>query len=191
MDFRVNARNSIDSCDPLNPQFIPVVAVASPVALTLDHTRGSVGPGVEARFTAKLTTASGKPIAPEDLLISHTKRLHLLIVDPGLDDYQHVHPEPGPAKGEWSFAFSPKREGRYRVFADFTPVATGRGLYASAELLVGAPGQPQAFARETDHGTNWVTERDGYRYELSPGASDVRAGRPADLKFTLAPGRPR
>ena len=65
----------------VNPQFIPVVAVASPVALTLTALEGAVKPGVEARFAAKLTTASGKPIAPEDLLIAHTRLLHLLVID--------------------------------------------------------------------------------------------------------------
>ena len=32
MDFRVTGGNSIEFCDPLNPQFIPVVAVRSPVS---------------------------------------------------------------------------------------------------------------------------------------------------------------
>ena len=32
-DFRVAGGNSIEFCDPSNPQFIPVVAVRSPVAL--------------------------------------------------------------------------------------------------------------------------------------------------------------
>src|SRR4051812_2946330 len=34
-DFRVSGGNSIEFCDPLNPQFIPVVAVRSPVTMTL------------------------------------------------------------------------------------------------------------------------------------------------------------
>ena len=43
MDFRVDAKNSIEFCDPLNPQFIPVVAVASPVSLSLESALGSYG----------------------------------------------------------------------------------------------------------------------------------------------------
>src|ERR1043165_5558835 len=90
MDFRVNAKNSIDFCDPLNPQFIPVVAAASPVTLTL-VSETPVQSDREALFTLRLRTASGKPIAPEDLIVAHTRLLHLLIVDPTLTDYQHVH----------------------------------------------------------------------------------------------------
>lgn len=188
MDFRVNTKNSIDFCDPLNPQFIPVVAVASPVSLSLTPQGAAPMPGVEARFTLRLTTASGKPIAPEDLLISHTKLLHLMIIDPWLDDYQHVHPESGRTKGEWTFAFTPKREGRYRAFADFTPMATGRGLYASADLPVGRAGLPAGFTLVMEHETAWVVERDGVRFSLTPATKDVRAGQPTDLKFAIQRG---
>src|SRR4051812_22501099 len=53
MDFRVNATNSIDFCDPLNPQFIPVVAVASPVTMTL-RSDGGLQSGREAQFALTL-----------------------------------------------------------------------------------------------------------------------------------------
>ena len=184
MDFRVNAKNAIEFCDPLNPQFIPVVAVASPVAMTLTSVGAAPAPGVEARFAVTLKTASGKAIAPEDLIIAHTKLLHLLIIDPWLNDYQHVHPEPGRVRGEWEFAFTPKREGRYRVFADFTPVATGRGLYSSTDVPVGRAGLPEGFSLVMQHETAWTAEREGFRFALAS-AREVRAGKPADLKFSI------
>ncbi|MEO5960510.1 MAG: hypothetical protein ABIR80_15465, partial [Opitutaceae bacterium] len=136
MDFRVDAKNAIEFCDPLNPQFTPVVAVRSPVALTI-ATGASPVAEQEVRAMVTLRTANGKAIAPEDLLVAHTRKLHLLIVDPTLSDYKHVHPEPGKERGEWSFAFTPRLGGAYRVFADFSPAATGRGLYASVDLEVG------------------------------------------------------
>jgi hypothetical protein len=179
MDFRVDAKNSIEFCDPLNPQFIPVVAVASPIALALRTvTPAAAGRPVDAVVT--LQTASEKPIAPEDLLVVHTKRLHLLLIDPSLRDYQHVHPEPGRRRGEWRFTFTPKFGGTYRVFADFTPVATARGLYANTEISVaGVPAQ---------NGERPVTlrtvEQDGYRFELEPGAP-IRARQPTDLTFKV------
>jgi len=179
MDFRVDAKNSIDFCDPLNPQFIPVVAVASPVSLTLSAPPARAGELVRATLTLK--TASGKPIAPEDLLVVHTKLLHLLITDPSLVDYQHVHPEPTRTPGEWSFSFTPRFGGVYRIFADFTPVATARSLYANADLNVA--GANPTVATEGLRVLGWVVERDGYRFALVPGASPVRAGQPTDLKF--------
>lgn len=186
MDFRVTGGNSIEFCDPSNPQFIPVVAVRSPVTMTLASDAGAaVVPGREARFTLTLKTAGGKLIAPEDLLVAHTRKLHLLIIDPWLDDYQHVHPEPGARPGEWTFAFTPKRSGPYRLFADFTPVATGRGLYASVDLNVGDSRLPAGVTMVMQHATSWTAERDGYAFAVEPAVQPIRAGQPADLKFTV------
>src|SRR5690606_27193709 len=135
-DFRVEAGGSqIEFCDPANPQFIPVVAVRSPVVTTLRAlTPPAVGESTD--FVLTLATASGKPIGPADLLVAHTRKLHLMVVDPTLNDYQHLHPEPGAVAGEWTFTLTPRLAGAYRVFADFTPAATGRGLYASADFDV-------------------------------------------------------
>lgn len=186
MDFRVTGGNSIEFCDPSNPQFIPVVAVRSPVTMTLASDAGAaVVPGREARFTLTLKTAGGKLIAPEDLLVAHTRKLHLLIIDPWLDDYQHVHPEPGARPGEWTFTFTPKRSGPYRLFADFTPVATGRGLYASVDLNVGDSRLPAGVTMVMQHATSWTAERDGYAFAVEPAVQPIRAGQPADLKFTV------
>lgn len=188
MDFRVDQPNAIEFCDPSNPQFIPVVAVASPVSLSL-----SGPPAVahqEVHATAVLRTANGKPIAPEDLLVVHTERLHLLIADPSLSDYQHVHPTPGRVAGEWLFAFTPKSAGVYRVFADFTPAATNRGLYAYADLAVGAgnagdSGAALKPAAEGGRAPNETAERDGFRFSLEPAVQPIRAKQPADLRFSV------
>ena len=188
MDFRATGGNSIEFCDPLNPQFIPVVAVKSPVTMTLAPT-GEAAAGLiagrEARFTLTLRTASGKPIAPEDLLVTHTRRLHLLIIDPWLNDYQHVHPEPASRAGDWTFGFTPRREGVYRVFADFTPAATARGLYASADVQIGRSGLPAMYTVVLRHEPSWVVERDGFRFALVPAAQPVRAKQPVDLKLLI------
>lgn len=177
MDFRVNASNSIEFCDPLNPQFIPVVAVASPVSLALNSAPAHVGEPVNGKLI--LRTASGKPIAVEDLLVVHTKRLHLMIVDPALQDYHHVHPEPTGTPGEWAFQFTPHASGAYRLFADFTPAATGRGLYANTELKVNGPKSGSAVPPA-------VSEiPPDYRFVLEPAQHPLRAKQPIDLKFTI------
>ena len=185
----MDAKNSIDFCDPLNPQFIPVVAMRSPVLMTLDAPPARAGEPWRARLT--LRTASGKPIAPEDLLVVHTRLLHLLIVDPTLTDYQHVHPQPTRTPGEWGFSFTPRHAGTYRIFADFTPVATGRGLYANADLEVAAaadgaatPGRAARPGPEAG-GAPLAVERDGYRFSLVAGTGPIRARQPADLKFVV------
>ncbi len=179
MDFRVDPRagNAIEFCDPLNPQFIPVVAAKSPVTIALS-TANPAAAGREARATLTLKTAGGKAVAVADLLETHTRRLHLLIIDPALRDYQHVHPEPTDAAGTWSFAFTPRRSGTYRVFADFTPAATARGLYASVDLEVAA-----ATGAKPDPIENG---RAGFAFALTPAALPARAGQPVELRFSVA-----
>ena len=177
MDFRLTDKNAIEFCDPANPQFIPVIAVRSPVALTL---KSETPPEYkkETRFTLKMRTAGGKAIGPADLLVSHTQKLHLLIVDPTLSDYQHIHPVPGRWNGEWEFAFKPERPGVYRVFADFTPVATQRGLYAAVDFAV--PGEV-ANVIQTVYTT---TQINNLNFELvTPGR--FRAGVSADLTLRI------
>lgn len=177
MDFRVEGKGAIEFCDPANPQFIPVVALRSPVALSLKSDLAPA-PGKPVTFTLTLRTAGGKAIAPEDLLVAHTRKLHLLVVDPTLDDYQHLHPEPGRRAGEWVFTMTPNRVGTYRVFADFTPAATARGLYSSADFEV--PGTVGRVAR----GANSTFTVGGVEYSLEP-ATLLQAGKPTDLKFRL------
>jgi hypothetical protein len=182
MDFRVEGKGAIEFCDPANPQFIPVVAARSPVVMALKAGREPAR-GEPLEFTLTLRTASGKPIGPADLVVAHTRKLHLLVVDPTLSDYQHVHPEPGRREGEWNFALIPRRSGVYRVFADFTPAATQRGLYAAADFTV--PG-PVPTVINTGN-TTW--QERGFKFDLVL-PPVLRAGQPTDLKFRIgSPGR--
>lgn len=187
MDFRVEAKgaSTLEFCDPSNPQFIPVVAVRSPVVMSVR----SVQPartGVPVSLVTSLKTASGKPLAPEDLMVMHTRKLHLLLIDPSLTDYQHVHPEPTRTPGEWAFSFTPRAHGTYRVFADFTPVATGRGLYASADLEVAPAGVAPAQTAAGNRTDVRVVERDGYHFTLSAAQDPVRVGAMVDWKFAIS-----
>ena len=202
MDFRVAGGSGIEFCDPANPQFLPVVAVPSPVTMML-----SVGTAERDRlqaFVLRLRTVTGKPIGPADLAVAHTRKLHLLVVDPSLEDYQHLHPEPCDTPGEWRFALAPRRSGLYRVFADFVPLATGRGLYAVAELTVpGAPDggagfTPVSLADDRTAGVKPAPPRGdhpersdppgvpaGYRVILSTSPSELRSRETIDLTLAI------
>jgi hypothetical protein len=198
IDFRTGGSpGSLEMCDPSNPQFIPVMAVRSPVSMSVVAEGAEPQAGRELRGVVRLATASGKPIGPVDLLVMHTRKLHLLVVDPTLGDYQHLHPEPGAKEGEWLFAFTPKSGGLYRIFADFTPTATGRGLYAGAELAVGgAEGERgvsggaavvrgESAPTPTEGTEKMSVVRDGFVYSLSVAGGVLEAGKIADLAFTI------
>jgi hypothetical protein len=177
MDFRVEGKGTLEFCDPANPQFIPVVAVRSPVVMTLKSERAPEQ-NESVDFVLTLRTASGKPIGPADLLVAHTRKLHLLVVDPTLSDYQHIHPEPGRRAGEWKFSLTPQRGGTYRVFADFTPIATQRGLYASADFVV--PGTVANVVRQATTSAQVA----GYIFRLDV-PEVLTAGRTTDLRFRI------
>ncbi len=190
-DFQVKGGNSIQFCDATNPEFIPVVAVKSPVTMTVATLVAPVA-GREIQAVLSLHTFSGKPIAPQDLLEVHTKLMHLMIIDPSLTDYEHVHPQPAKTPGDWTFSFTPRFSGTYRLFADFTPVATARGLYANADVDVTASratavpagvGEPPASAVHPQLDT--VVEHDGYRFLLAAAAHPIRVRQPIDLTFQV------
>jgi len=181
MDFRVEEKGAIEFCDPNSPQFIPVISAKSPVTMTL---RSDTPPtrGRPVDFTLTMRTASGKPIGPADLLVAHTRKLHLMVVDPTLNDYQHLHPEPGKSPGEWVFRMTPERAGTYRVFADFTPAATARGLYAAVDFEV--PGEVARVVRSM----STMNQAAGFNFTLETPPL-LQAGRAADLKFRIeSPG---
>jgi len=184
-DFRVVGGNTLEMCDPARPAFIPVVDVRSPVVLRLEPA-APPEKGRAIRFVLTMATLSGKPIAPRDLAVSHTEKLHLLVIDPSLGDYQHLHPVPGRVEGTWEFELTPHRAGLYRVFADFTPIATGRGLYAYSDFDV--PGEPERLIEPAR--TSIV---DGFTFEFSLRGGELRAGRTAELDLRISsvkPGEP-
>ncbi|MDX2187095.1 MAG: hypothetical protein SFV32_09185 [Opitutaceae bacterium] len=174
LDFRPGG-TSVEMCDPSNPQFIPVVTVKSPVALTVSPVK--VEQGRAQRLVFKLEAASGKPVGPEDLVVTHTQKLHLLVISPDLEDYQHLHPQPGAEPGVWETEFTPRREGEYRIFADFTPVATGRGLYGFAAIEAHpAPGAASQRAERED----------AVQVRLAAGPEGIRVNRRASLTLQFS-----
>ncbi|MGH8016677.1 MAG: hypothetical protein ACREIA_00020 [Opitutaceae bacterium] len=140
-DFHAGGKTFLEFCEPGSPQFVPVDRVRSPVTLSIAP-KGHPVAGERMRATLQLLAASGEPVTADDLLVVHTQKLHLLLVDPSLDDYHHVHPVATGEPGEFRFEFIPRAAGVYRVFGDFTPRATGRALYAGAsiEVLPADPG---------------------------------------------------
>ncbi|WP_238991263.1 hypothetical protein [Rariglobus hedericola] len=177
VDFDTRGKGMVELCDPSNPQFVAVTTARSPVTMTLQGELPAV-PGRESKLTLTLVTMTGKAVGPADVLVQHTRKLHLLVVDPTLRDYQHIHPEPAAKDGDWSFSFTPRLAGTYRVFADFVPVPTARSLYAGADLPV------TGEVAVNMNILSWDAEVEGYQFKLTP-AAPIHAGKVADLTFTV------
>ncbi|HET9419318.1 MAG TPA: heavy metal-binding domain-containing protein [Chthoniobacterales bacterium] len=110
-----------------------------------------------------LFNKDGRPVELSDLEEAHTRKIHLLIVDSSETDYHHEHPEP-VGQGEYSFSFTPAREGIYRVWVDLKPVLTHIQQYSVTDIATaGAPSaDPPGNEPENRH-----TEIDGYKFDLA------------------------
>lgn len=190
-DFSVSGApgSTLEFCDPANPQFLPVVAVRSPIE-TRAQSVGPVIAGEPAEIRLQLQTTTGKPIGDVDLLVSHTEKLHVMAIDPTLTDYHHLHPRPGSGPGEWIFSFTPAHSGVYRLFCDFTPAATARGLYSNVDIEV-APAEEggvysaggDAIVSPAGDDPELVVERDGYVFTLIPSRERIRARERTELSL--------
>jgi hypothetical protein len=183
-DFGAGQRGFLEFCEPGTAQFAPVDRVHSPVKLEL-RTESALRVDEPGRVTARLLTASSKTIGPDDLLVVHTRKLHLLLIDESLEDYQHVHPELADDAATFDFTFTPRRAGRYRVFADFMPRATGRSLYSGAELAVaGDSNAAKALGGRADEPA--LAKAQGLVFRLDVERPPVRINQTAQLVLTIA-----
>ena len=129
----------------------------------------------------------GSPVKDADLLVAHTQRIHLLIIDPALEDYHHEHPTATGTPGEYEFTFTPRKTSGYRVIADVVPVATGIQEYITAELPSAgmAPGQnPPAIAHEN----RFEAEVGKLRFQLTIGetaGTTLHAGQTQALRVMV------
>ncbi len=131
---------------------------------------GAFTPGQPQSVTLTLTDLkTGAGIGPDQLVLAHTKKLHLLVIDESLTDYQHIHPVAGAKPGEWTFSFMPKFGRTYRVWADSTRTG-GDQEYVFADL---AAGTEKASAPDAKPVT--TAEMDGLKFALSF-AGPVKAG---------------
>lgn len=116
--------------------------------------------GQETIVLAKLNTIKDPAVVTaDDLETVHTEKFHLLVIDPTLTDYQHIHPHATYTPGLFRFAFTPKLSG-YRAWADVTPKATGKQEFAMADL-----GAHRAGAIDKTPNSEATVER--YRFSLS------------------------
>lgn len=156
------------------------MAVQNTVKLGLEPA-ASLEVGKTTQVTVKLNAiADGKPLTLDDLKEAHTKKLHLLIIDPTLTDYHHIHPVAGEKPGEYVFDFTPLKNDRYRVWADVIPVATGKQEYVQTDM-----GTPTKEKTGIDKVASMTTTVDGYTFTLALDG-EPKAGAPVMGSVTVA-----
>lgn len=162
-------------------------AEAGPTTLTATVTPlKPLSVGNNSPMVLALKDKDGKPVKFEDLEVAHTRRIHLLIVDPSLTDYQHLHPNPTATVGEFSFDFTPKKAGAYKVFADLLPLASKRQEYSTA--MIDVPGAELPV----DRATNMEATVDGLKFVLTFDRNELKAGEAlaASVSVSSTDGKP-
>lgn len=157
-------------CSVAPAPFIDVSRTPFPVALKVHALEPVEGGAMELRFS--LLGPDGSELLPHDLAVTHTRKIHLMLIDGGLDSYHHLHPEPIGDTGDYRVRFVARAE-EYRYFAEFVPVRTRMLSVADGTLSV----RPGNVVGEADEGP--------IRFELEGTAGPLRANRDHTLRLRL------
>ena len=133
--------------------------------------------GMPSRVELSFETDGGQAIFPHDLAVTHTERMHVMIIDPSLDDYHHVHPTSDGANNTYSFEFTPQEAGTYHLFAEMVPVRTKRQVVALGSIKVGGE------ARSPVTQTKVVSQVGEYLFRLNTG--EFRKGRDTPVGVSI------
>ncbi|MFI4956354.1 MAG: hypothetical protein ACHQAX_03995 [Gammaproteobacteria bacterium] len=98
----------------------------------------------QSDITLVLQNPNGTAAQYTDFTVNHGKRVHLIIIDPSLTDYHHLHPERTrkDSLAIYSVAFTPTMAGQYELVADVTPRQDNAQRFLTASFDV--PGTAQA-----------------------------------------------
>lgn len=182
----VNADGIIEGCGYEETDFFDMQALRFPILVKMVP-QDTPRVGEEVTFDLSIQTTTGRPISYHDIAVTHTERLHLLLVDPSLRDYQHIHPRPAGPPGHYTFTMTPQSAGEYRAYFDFIPLTNARRTLLHSHFHVEGEGKSSIERPELAH--NW---RD-WRFELT-----FKSGQPVvdkefeiELQVTEGEGRPR
>ena len=189
----VNEDGEIELCATNHAGFIDLSVLTYPVAASLE-TEEPLRLWEKAQVALDLETSGGMSIAPFELAITHTEKMHVMVIDPSLEDYHHLHPEAEGLGGLYHFEFTPERAGKYRVFTEIVPVRSRRQAIALSELEVAGDAASPQFKLSTECVVGGVkfklsgvpkTLNTGRDYRLELRITEAASGAPADLEVVM------
>jgi hypothetical protein len=68
----------------------------------------------------RILNSSGQPVKHKNFKVTHGQRIHTLIIDPSLTDYQHIHMRPDDFNSQalYEFTLLPRQAGDYKLTVD-------------------------------------------------------------------------
>ncbi len=141
--------------------------------------------GKPAHATLHLRNAQDEPVTLAELIETHTRKIHLLLVDPSLTDYHHEHPQPTDKPGDYRFDFTPQKPGNYLAWADLRPLPLGLQEYEKATIAGSGTAEPISNKEPRFEG-----DADGLHFVLTLPPAEVKAGQStlAKLRITKKDG---
>jgi hypothetical protein len=134
--------------------------------------------GASEQLSFQIVAESGRPVTEFDL--THTKRMHVIVVRRDLTGFQHLHPKMA-ADGTWSVPLLLAAAGTYRVFADFSH--RGEAVTLADDLRVDGEADLRGLPAPA---TRALSEPGGYAVDLRAG--DPQAGEETSLRFAVTRG---
>ncbi len=116
------------------------LAVAAGSRIALDNKSGLKPGDVALRF--KLYGLDGHEFGPNDLKITHEKKMHFLLVRDDMTGFQHLHPE--YADGKWTVSAKVSEAGQYQMYVDIEPEEE-KPVVLRVPLAIGSPTPSKAF----------------------------------------------
>jgi hypothetical protein len=167
----------------LLPSFLLPGKVAAHVVVATITTDSPLEPGKLAHMVLHLSRGANHPVTLDQLTETHTKKIHLLLIDQSLTDYHHEHPQPTGTDGDYSFEFTPTKPGAYLAWADVRPLPLGLQEYDKATIAGSANPEPI-----THKETRLSADSQGFHFDLTLGTSEITAGVPSGAKLRVTRG---
>ena len=174
----VNADGEIELCATNHAGFLDLTRLSYPVIADL-RTVSAPRAGDEVQVDLHLETSGGMSIAAHELAVTHTEKMHIMLIDPSLQDYHHVHPKSGGLDGIYRFSFTPNKAGNYRVFTEIVPLRSRRQAIALSELEVTGKPNDTKFKRSIQSTVN------GVHFELVGAPEVLKTGRDYSLDLNV------
>ena len=143
-------------------------------------TAAPLEPGKLAQAVLHLRRGENEAVTPADLIETHTRKIHLLIVDGSLTDYHHEHPEPTTTPGDYAFEFSPQKPGPYLAWADLRPLPLGLQEYEKTVIPAAGDSAPV-----TDKRPRLISDADGLHFELVLSRAAIKVREPTDARLRV------
>jgi len=161
----------VEMCADGPAGLLDLAAIKFPGSLEF-HTGQTVQAGEPYHGVISILGPGGSRLLPHELAITHTERIHLLVIHENLDEYFHLHPQPISGSGEWEFSFTPQSAGTFDVYAEMVPVRTRKQLIVHQNIEVAkGVNQPETVPVESndqsDYEVDWRFHTDTLRSRQS------------------------